>query len=129
MEKLTVTAADKKRGAEIAEKLGVNELFFNNKGEFFSQENLAAFSVGHKKEQYTKIDFTVGEKTAGKVELTPLQNAQNAVDQAKKKYDGLVINLSNASDKNKTKVQARVDVAKIELEAAETALSEVDTEQ
>lgn len=55
---MKVTKKQAEEGAAIAEKLRVNGLFINKKGEYFTSENLAALSVGGKKDQYARLDFS-----------------------------------------------------------------------
>jgi hypothetical protein len=53
------------QAAELAEKLGVDTLFENPSGEFFTSENLALLSVGQDKTKLTthKPNITIGAST------------------------------------------------------------------
>lgn len=53
---LKITSETKKRAEEVAEKNGLNVIFVNDKGEFFSNENFAALSVKSNKSKYAKIE-------------------------------------------------------------------------
>lgn len=46
-----------KRAAEIAEKMGVDAVFANDKGEFFTSKNLAILSVGQDKKRVKTYNF------------------------------------------------------------------------
>lgn len=46
------------KAAEIASKCGANKVFVNKKGEYFTNENYAAMSVGGSKEEYCEIVVT-----------------------------------------------------------------------
>lgn len=56
METLKITSEIKNRAQEVAEKNGLNVIFVNDKGEFFSNENFAALSVKSDKSKYAKIE-------------------------------------------------------------------------
>ncbi|MEL3904450.1 MAG: hypothetical protein P1P63_04995 [Treponemataceae bacterium] len=53
---MKITNEIKKRAQEVAEKNGLNVVFVNDKGEFFSNENFAALSVKSDKQKYAKIE-------------------------------------------------------------------------
>lgn len=126
MSTITISAETKKQGAAIAKGLGVKSLFVNKGGEFFTEENRASLSVDHNKDQYTELTFTAEEKPNGKAELTAVETAEKNVIKDKSKYDNLVIALDKANDK--TKVQPKVDAAKLELEVAAQALADAHAE-
>ena len=56
MNTLKITSETKKRAQEVAEKNGLNVVFVNDKGEFFSNENFASLSVKGDKSKYAKIE-------------------------------------------------------------------------
>ena len=107
MSELEITSDQRKEGAKIAKELGVNSLFVNNKGEFFTEKNRAALSVKNDKNLFTDINFA-NEAAAGKTGPTAKELAQKSVDTAQKKYDGLVVSLGKATDPEKAAVQAKV---------------------
>lgn len=56
---LKITSETKKRAEEVAKKNGLNVIFVNDKGEFFSNENFASLSVKADKSRYAKIEAVV----------------------------------------------------------------------
>ncbi|MEA4916549.1 hypothetical protein [Proteiniphilum sp.] len=70
MEKLQVTKEQMKRANDVAKANGLETVFMNEKGEFFSNKNFAALSVEGDKNRYVKIDVSPesgdSEKEEGK---------------------------------------------------------------
>ncbi len=58
MGRLKITDKTRQKGLKIAQKNNLNVVYVNDKGEFFSTENLAALSVKGDKEKYTKIEVS-----------------------------------------------------------------------
>lgn len=56
MENLKIDDKTKKRAQEVIKNNGLSVVFVNDKGEFFSNENHAALSVGGNKAKYAKIE-------------------------------------------------------------------------
>ncbi|MNY79622.1 hypothetical protein D3C86_2203290 [compost metagenome] len=54
---VSLQALQKDEGAEIAKNLGVKTLWVNDKGEYFTSENLALFSVKNNPELLRKLDY------------------------------------------------------------------------
>lgn len=67
----------KNKGQKFAEQMKVSVLYVNEKGEFFSSENLAQLSVKGDKKKYEKLDFTpVVEDPALEVSVEMIQSLQ-----------------------------------------------------
>jgi hypothetical protein len=50
------------KGKELAEKLKVTVLYINDKGEYFTSDNLAQLSVKGDKKKYQKLDYSAAVK-------------------------------------------------------------------
>ncbi|MBD8348583.1 hypothetical protein [Dysgonomonas sp. HGC4] len=55
---MTATAEQIEKGKEIAKDLKVKKLYLNDKGEFFTSQNLASLSVKADKKKYTTLDYS-----------------------------------------------------------------------
>jgi hypothetical protein len=55
---MQVTKEQKAKAAEIAKAQKIKAVWVNEKGEFFTAEDLASLSVDGKKEKFAKIDTT-----------------------------------------------------------------------
>jgi hypothetical protein len=102
---LQVTSAQKKQAVELAKKHSVKELFMNNNGEFFTAENLAAISVGGKKELYAKIETSYNEASGLNSkkadELIPLIATIESVEELQS-----ILDAENADKKRSTVITA-----------------------
>lgn len=54
---MKISDEKRKEGEEHAKALKTNVIYINDKGEFFSTENLAQLSVDGNKKKYQKLDF------------------------------------------------------------------------
>lgn len=54
---MKITDEQRAKAQELAEKLKVSKLYVNDKGEYFTSENLAQLSVEGNKKKYQKLDF------------------------------------------------------------------------
>ncbi len=59
---MEVTKEQKKQAQELASKHKVKSIFINESGEFFTEQNLAALSVGGDKEKFAEINCAVSVK-------------------------------------------------------------------
>lgn len=59
---MKITEEIRNKGQELASKMKVNSLYVNDKGEFFTTQNLASLSVDGKKDRYQEINFAVTEE-------------------------------------------------------------------
>jgi len=73
---------DKNKAAEIARNLGVNTLYANDKGEFFTQKNLAMNSVGSDAKKVEEFKFSKAE--AETPEATEVEETETKSAPAKK---------------------------------------------
>ena len=57
---MNITNEQRAEAQKTAEKLKVATLYVNDKGEYFTSENLAQLSVASDKKRYQKLDFSTG---------------------------------------------------------------------
>lgn len=65
------------KGREQAERLKVTILYINNKGEYFTSENLAQLSVKGDKKKYQKLDYS----TSASIDTDAEQLEENIQEQ------------------------------------------------
>jgi 23S rRNA pseudoU1915 N3-methylase RlmH len=64
--KMNVTKEQKAKALEIAKAQKVKAVWVNEKGEYFTSEDLASLSVKGKKDKYQEISTKVAAETANK---------------------------------------------------------------
>ena len=95
------------KGQELAEQMKVSVLYVNEKGEFFSSENLAQLSVKGDKKKYEKLDFTpIVEDPALEVSVEMIQSLQT-VEEVQAILDAEIIGAGDAAimDACETRIQ------------------------
>lgn len=129
MSKVIITDAIKKEAQKIGKQLGVSELFVNTKGEFFTQENLALFSVKGDKESYEKLTVSIAaeakEVKAPSAEYTAASKKLTAAKGALTKAENA---LTAAKGDKKPAAQAAFDEAKQLVIDAENDLAQLKAE-
>lgn len=60
---MKISDKQKKQAAELMAKLNCKELFINEKGEFFTNKSLAAYSVEGDKSRYADVSSFQGQST------------------------------------------------------------------
>lgn len=84
-------------GKSIAAKLRVQKLYLNKNGEFFTSENLASLSVGHKKEDFVGLDYSsVKVQAESETDLDKEIEDINALDSVEDVQDVLDIEMESA---------------------------------
>ena len=89
---MKITEEKIKEGRAIAKKAGYEQLFVNKAGEFFTNKDFAAMSVGYDKDGYCEVPLTEAKAKA------------KAKDEAKDKAK------AKAKDEAKDKAKAKDDV-------------------
>lgn len=83
---MNITDEQKEKAQELAEKLKVSVLYINDKGEYFTNENLVQLSVDGDKKKYQKLDFApVANEEADDIftqikELQTIEDVQTILD-------------------------------------------------
>lgn len=112
---MKLTDKIRKQANELAEKHGFDELFVNEKGEFFSNKSHAANSVGHDKEKYAKVP--IAGATKAEKGTTSLETGKELIAEIEKAEDAesvMAILVAEEEGKNRKTV---VEAANKKLEA------------
>lgn len=75
---MKITDEQKAKAQELAEKLKVGWLYVNDKGEYFTSENLAQLSVGGDKKKYFMLGFdpAVQEENETLLKINALESVE-----------------------------------------------------
>lgn len=112
---LKITDKQKKEALEIGRKHKAAAIYVNDKGEYFSDENLCKTSVGGDKELYGKVEITseVKETTATN-DLGKAEDVLAAIESATEKEAVEAILTAEKAGKNRVTV-VKVAEAKLEM--------------
>ena len=105
---LKITTEQKNKGIELGRKFGQSKMWVNEKGEYFTNENLANLSVGNDKEKVAVIevaaDAVVEKKTT---ELTKADDLVAAIEAAADAESvQAILDAENEGKKRKTVLDA-----------------------
>ena len=102
---MNITDKQKAQAAELFKKHGFNKLFMNERGEFFSIENLAASSVSGDKAKYMQVDpISVNSSGKSSEAAAALIEQINTADTAEKVQ--MILDAELKSSKRKSVIDA-----------------------
>lgn len=116
---MKVTDKIRKEAADIAHKLGLKQIFINEKGEFFSNQSYAAHSVGGDKNKYAEVALGVVVETTATNDLGKAADVIAAIEATDDTEAVLAILKAEQEGKNRKSV----------VEAAEKKLTSLAAKQ
>lgn len=92
---MKITDEQKTKGIEIATGLKITVLYINDKGEFFTSENLAQLSVAGDKKKYQKLDFALAVEEDFEVTVEMIHSL-DTVEEVQTILDAELVGLGDA---------------------------------
>jgi hypothetical protein len=114
---------------KLAKQEGVDVIYRNDKGEYFSKENYAMLSVSNDKTKIEKFDFSLekeSEQSHQDESDKKKEAAEKAVEDAMDAYEKFMADVNKEELKTSVPLQDQQKALSDKVEAAQAALSALD---